>query len=141
VSGNRNFMMGNPVVTSQYPNATKPVLATDAVLKATYLGDLNFDGRANGTDLTLLLNTISAQNLGTVVPISWKTGDINYSGAVNGTDLTLLLNAITAQNIGGTYPILGDSAGGAITPVPEPSTIALLLFAFASLFTFKRIWK
>ncbi len=81
------------------------------------LGDANRDGRVDVNDLTIVLT-----NFGQSRGMSWSTGDFTGDGTVDVNDLTIVLS-----NFGETA---GSSAAGMV-PVPEPSTIALLL-AFAA---------
>jgi len=119
--------------------------AGSTLVKFTYMGDGNLDGRANTSDATLILSTIAAQNVPGYIPgtitDTWYHGNYNYDAVMNTSDATLILGQILYQNANPpNYPLLPLSAGG-MTPVPEPSTIILLLFGFVSLVTFKKLWK
>ena len=56
------------------------------------IGDVNGDGRINGTDVTLLRRYITG---GYGVSINELAADINGDGRINGTDVTLLRRYIT----------------------------------------------
>ena len=61
-------------------------------------GDINGDGKVNGTDVTLLATYVKARGQG--VPIAPGAGDINGDGKVNGTDVTLLATYVKARGQG-----------------------------------------
>ena len=61
-------------------------------------GDINGDGKVNGTDVTLLATYVKARGNG--VPITPGSGDVNGDGRVNGTDVTLLATYVKARGIG-----------------------------------------
>ncbi len=70
----------------------------------TFLGDLNFDGVVNGTDLSIMNQYVG-------MPAGYAGGNPNCDAIVNGTDLS----------------ILAGSFGSVVTAdVPEPMTISLL---------------
>lgn len=96
------------------------LVASDVLVKYTYLGDTNLSGKVDGTDLSNLVAGIRGGLTG------WANGDNNYDGIVDGNDLANLLLALRLQGAplssgeaGGGNP----SAGGA---VPEPHTLGLL---------------
>ena len=76
------------------------------------LGDQNFDGNVNSSDLGLLLS-----NFGATAGISYRGGDLNADSNVNSSDLGLLLSEF------------GSSASLAAFAVPEPTSVSLLLIA------------
>jgi len=95
----------------------QPVTPNTVLLKYTYTGDANMDGKVDGDDYTYWLNGF----LGTT-PASvrgWLRGDFNYDGVTDGDDYMQWLNAFL---FGG--PPLGSA--GVPTPVPEPATFLLL---------------
>jgi len=96
------------------------VSATDVLVSYTYLGDTNIDGIVDAADIARILQGINGQGSG------WNFGDLNYDGAINTLDLGRALAALRGQGIP-----LGQSGGGAGSPIPEPSTLALLLPALA----------
>ena len=61
------------------------------LIKFTYFGDANLDGKVDGTDYALLdngfLNHLS----------NWYNGDFNLDGALDGSDYTLIDNAFNQQ--------------------------------------------
>lgn len=84
-------------------------VATDG-LKA---GDANRNGTVDGTDFAILAG--AWQQAG-----NWNTGDFNSSGTVDGADFALLA---------GNWQT--SSASPAVTAVPEPASLALLLGAIS----------
>lgn len=89
-------------------------------------GDVNLDGKVNIADLTMLLNKY---NKPIWVDPPLPLADFNSDGVVNVSDLTALLN-----NYNKIQPLVVGSAGGLTgSPVPEPSTICLVLSSLATL--------
>lgn len=98
------------------------------IVKYTYLGDCNIDGKVNADDLNLLIAGIRNNKVG------WWNGDNNYDGKVDGDDMANLLRALRQQGAS-----LGDGsgtpAGGA---VPEPAALSLLALPAISLIRRRR---
>jgi autotransporter-associated beta strand protein len=98
----------------------QPVDSTTELIRYTYLGDANLDGKVNALDFNAV-----ATNFGNVSTREWDQGDFNYDGMTNTLDFTAL-----ATNFGLTLP-----APGSVVPaspvlgslVPEPSLAALLV--------------
>jgi hypothetical protein len=89
--------------------------ATDVLVKGTYIGDTNLDGKVDGRDYKQL-------NEGLVLGLSgWRNGDLNYDGVVNSADLALLNTSLNAN----LTPLTGfptDDSGG-IQAIPEPASM------------------
>jgi hypothetical protein len=81
-------------------------------------GDVNYDGLANNTDLTIMA-TYYNKTGGTA---GWETADFNGDGYVNWNDLVLL--AANYTNGDGT---IGIDPSLLLTSVPEPATLGLLI--------------
>jgi autotransporter-associated beta strand protein len=103
------------------------VTLTDAdnlLIKYTWSGDSNLDGKVDVTDLG---NLALAWNTGGTK--EWRQGDFNYDGATNVTDLyQLALNwqqGVTGGALGPDLNLLLASFG-LPTNVPEPTSIGLL---------------
>jgi hypothetical protein len=99
--------------------------ATDVLIKYTYYGDSNLDGKVDGTDYSRIDN-------GALMHLtSWYNGDFNYDGVINGSDYTLIDNAFNTQ---GAQIAAALSAAAEIrsrdvreSAVPEPTCMPLLL--------------
>jgi hypothetical protein len=93
---------------------------------ATYAGDFNLDGVVNTLDNSIWFANAFGSNS------TWAQGDANYDGVVDGLDRDLLL-----AHVG--LPQLLVVSTASITPVPEPSTLALLAAGLlGALFVHKR---
>jgi len=109
---------GAPNTPQYFNNNGTGAIAASTALGLMYLpirGDVNLDGFANQTDLTIVL-----QNFGK--PGTQATGDLNGDGFTNQTDLTLNLQSF--GNGMGDPPATGAALGSL---VPEPGIGSLLL--------------
>lgn len=107
------------------PTATFYTLAVadaDTIIKYTWTGDVNLDGIVDDTDLFAFGATYS--DLGPT-PGGYAQGDMNFDGVVDDADLFAF--AGNYSDLGPTPPL----SGGGVTPVPEPSTIILLVMGIA----------
>jgi autotransporter-associated beta strand protein len=64
---------------------------SDILIKYTYQGDANLDGKVDGTDYGAIDNGADTGLTG------WRNGDFNYDGAINSLDYTLIDNAYNLQ--------------------------------------------
>jgi hypothetical protein len=81
-----------PTGPTLYPNFDNVTAQnTDILVKFTYFGDANLDGKINSSDYIQIDNGF-AQNLP-----GWFNGDFNNDGVVNGDDYTLIDNAFNTQ--------------------------------------------
>jgi hypothetical protein len=78
----------------------------DVLVKYTYYGDANLDGKIDGSDYTRIDNGALNHLTG------WFNGDFNYDGFINGSDYTLIDNAFNLQG----------AALGSSTPAAEIAT-------------------
>jgi len=93
----------------------------DALLvRYTYAGDGNLDGKVDLTDFTFL-----AANFNKTGGATWNQGDYNYDGNVDLTDFTFLASNFNQS--------LAADAGGLGAAVPEPTSMLASMFATASL--------
>ena len=127
----------------------QPYVAGDTLVKYTWNGDANFDGRVTFDDYVKIDTGFNTGLTG------WLNGDFNYSGAVTFDDYVLIDIAFNQQNgtlgraIGwvsgddrsesgrtatGVQEVIGhlEQFGGAygaafLAAVPEPTTLALLV--------------
>ena len=65
--------------------------SSDVLVKYTYYGDANLDGKVDGSDYSLIDSGYLTQASG------WFNGDFNYDGLINGSDYTLIDNAFNMQ--------------------------------------------
>ena len=61
------------------------------LVKYTYIGDTNLDGKVDGTDYARIDNGYLTNATG------WHNGDLNHDGVINGSDYTLIDNAFNMQ--------------------------------------------
>jgi hypothetical protein len=110
------------------------------LVKYTYYGDANLDGKVDGTDYSLIDASYLSEDFVNGVatnPISgWYNGDFNYDGVVDGSDYTLIDNAFNSQSnlVVNASEIAAPTAeiatpGIAVAPgisaVPEPASLGL----------------
>ena len=69
-------------------------VATDVLIKYTWYGDANLDGKVDGSDYSRIDAAFASGGTG------WFNGDFNYSSSVNGSDYTLIDNAFNTQGTG-----------------------------------------
>ena len=100
--------------------------ATDVLIKYTYVGDANLDGKVDGSDYSRIDSGFLTGLTG------WYNGDFNYDGVVNGSDYTLIDNAFNTQSASladgfasPTAIATAQIAGAPAAAVPEPTTLAL----------------
>jgi hypothetical protein len=90
-----------------------------------YAGDANLDGVVSGSDMSrLIAGSGGAGN-------TWYYGDFNHDGSISGSDMSLLITGYSTQGteVSGAKPF--NPRALSTSPVPEPTTIALLLSGFA----------
>lgn len=87
-------------------------------------GDVNCDGYVNDADIDIIASNWQYGVTGTVVATR-EMGDLNADGKVDGSDVT----------------IVADNWGATPIPVPEPSTIMLLLSGIVGLVLARRYRK
>ena len=100
--------------------------ASDILVKYTYYGDANLDGKVDGSDYALIDNGYNKHLTG------WYNGDFNYDGVIDGSDYTLIDNAFNTQSANlSTNGMIADSTSQ-IAAVPEPAA-AVGVLAIAGL--------
>jgi autotransporter-associated beta strand protein len=99
--------------------------AGDILVKYTYYGDADLNGKIDGTDYSRIDAGYLNHSTG------WYNGDFNYDGVVDGSDYTLIDNAYNSQGARLSAEIASPDAAAtaqiaATESVPEPGTIGLL---------------
>jgi hypothetical protein len=103
--------------------------AGDVLVKYTYYGDTNLDGKVDGSDYSRIDNGSLTGATG------WANGDFNYDGVINGSDYTLIDNAYNTQGgqIGSNSAAQITAQIAGISAVPEPGSLSLVCIAAAGL--------
>ena len=96
--------------------------ASSVLIKYTYTGDANLDGRIDADDYFLI---DSNDNKSGAATSGYAKGDFNYDGKINGDDYFIIDSNFTAQS--GLPPAAPLEA----TAVPEPTSLAFFGAAFA----------
>jgi hypothetical protein len=100
--------------------AGEPVDLTSVLVKYTYLGDVNLDGKVDDNDVTIM---VLGYDRGLVSTHTWQQGDISgYDGKIDDNDITVLVLNYGAGWKPGRGGPLGEMSGA----VPEPATLSLL---------------
>jgi autotransporter-associated beta strand protein len=105
--------------------------ASDVLVKFTYYGDTNLDGKVDGSDYSRIDAAYLADQTNPGKDTGWYNGDFNYDGIINGSDYTLIDNAYNTQGASLAAAIANPAAVataqiGAGTSVPEPGALSLL---------------
>ncbi len=119
---------------------------SDVLVKYTYFGDANLDGKVDGSDYSLIDAGYASQQPGfTGAKLSgWYNGDFNYDGVIDGSDYALIDNTFNNQagQIGSSAALVAAAtaqvAGVSPTAVPEPASIGLLAAGVAGLVARRR---
>ena len=101
----------------------------EVLVKYTYYGDANLDGKVDGSDYSLIDNAYLADQSSPGSYSGWQNGDFNYDGVVDGSDYTLIDNAFNSQAVQIASLIASPSAiataqiagGSGTSAVPEPA--------------------
>ncbi|HYO09098.1 MAG TPA: hypothetical protein VER17_09000 [Tepidisphaeraceae bacterium] len=93
--------------------------ASDVIVKYTYAGDANLDGRINGDDYFAIDFNVNSPGAH-----GWARGDFDYNGKVNGDDYFILDANVGRQSLG----VLAAPPTGVAdaATVPEPAGLASL---------------
>ena len=117
---------GSGTAISSIDGAT--LAAGDVVVKYTYYGDADLNGKVDASDYSRIDSGYLTKATG------WANGDFNYDGVINGSDYTLIDNAFNTQGSAISSAVAAplaeltaEIAGSPVTAaVPEPTTLALL---------------
>jgi hypothetical protein len=98
--------------------------SSSVLIRYTRTGDANLDGVVNDDDVTIVGATYAPE----VSQPHWALGDFDYNGFVDDDDVTLLgaFYDPSAAPLAGSPPM-------AVTAIPEPATICMLVVAAAIL--------
>ena len=104
---------------------------TDVLVKYTYYGDTDLNGKVDGSDYSRIDAASLNNRINPSSPLTgWFNGDFNYDGVVNGSDYTLIDNAFNSQGAAITASIASSIATSA---VPEPATLSVVGFGMIGL--------
>jgi alpha-amylase len=126
---------GNPVF-STFDGLSTAV--NDLLIKYTYYGDANLDGKIDGTDYSLIDNGVHHSLTG------WSNGDFNYDGVVDGSDYSLIDNSFNQQSANPAdiqMPAIATSLVAEpfnSTAVPEPTALTIFSITAAALLRTRR---
>jgi hypothetical protein len=95
-------------------DGTNPA-ATDILVKFTFTGDANLDGKIDGSDYSLIDTGYAAPG-----STGWANGDFNYDSVVDGTDYALIDNAFNNQTPSLGVAALTAQTTASVAPVVVP---------------------
>lgn len=130
-----DYKAGNKALLGAYA-----VLDTDAVVRLTYAGDVNLDGKITGLDFAQL-DAAYLSGLYAAGGATWINGDSNHDGLIDATDFALMDAAFLAYfNFGSPVALARAQADAArfgeaftsvfdaaLASVPEPASLSLLM--------------
>jgi autotransporter-associated beta strand protein len=105
---------------------------TDVLVKYTYFGDTNLDGKVDASDYSRIDAAFLANQSAPGTYSGWYNGDFNYDGVINGSDYTLMDNAFNTQGaliaseIAPNAVATAEIAPSGTSAVPEPTSLGLL---------------
>ena len=133
IQNSANGTTSGTTLYSSFDGATASA-ATDVLVKFTYYGDTNLDGKVDGTDYSRIDSAYVADQGNPTASTGWFNGDFNYDGVINGSDYTLIDNAFNTQGAHLTAEFAATTAKiASVSAVPEPSTALLLAIAVGGL--------
>ncbi|HYO08317.1 MAG TPA: autotransporter-associated beta strand repeat-containing protein [Tepidisphaeraceae bacterium] len=100
-----------------------PAAAEDILVRYTYAGDANLDGKIDGDDYFQIDSHVGAS----AASANWFNGDFDYNGKVTGDDYWLIDNNLARQATSPLSPpgAAPDTLASSVTAVPEPASVAL----------------
>jgi len=122
---NGNALYGNGAPLGLF-SGTSPG-TNDVLIKYTYYGDANLDGKVDGSDYSLIDNGYLNQLTG------WYNGDFNYDGVIDGSDYTLIDNSYNTQGASLAALVSAQvtaeiASPGVASAVPEPASMGIMSF-------------
>jgi hypothetical protein len=75
-----------------------PVVDSDVLVKFTYYGDTDFNGRVDGADYARIDTTFNNETSTQTEIGGWFNGDLDYNGKVDGADYALMDSAFNSQS-------------------------------------------
>jgi hypothetical protein len=123
---NDNDPAGLPIFSTANPfDGVAPGIG-DVLVKYTYFGDANLDGKVDGSDYSLIDSGYLSDKENPGSAIGWYNGDFNYDGTIDGSDYTLIDNAFNTQGaaISPTAQVAPTGLVAVPVTVPEPSMAA-----------------
>lgn len=115
--------------------------ASSILIRYTYMGDTNVDGKVDISDLYNLATNYSANHAPGAGSLVWQKGDFNYDGWVDLADLTKLATnwqAGVGAPLSADLPALLASMGLPEVSVPEPSVVGLGAMGLSGLLARRR---
>ncbi|HZZ45084.1 MAG TPA: dockerin type I domain-containing protein [Tepidisphaeraceae bacterium] len=119
--------------------------ATSVLLKYTYAGDVNMDGKIDADDYAIIDRTIAkglftteyADATGSTTHARWTDGDFNFDGAVDSKDMLILdtSNGVLSGGLSPSFLAEREAEYGSayvsslLASIPEPASLSLLLAA------------
>jgi len=138
---NGNASTGTPLY-STFNGA--PTADGDLLVKYTYYGDANLDGKVDGTDYSRIDNAYLADETHPGEYTGWYNGDFNYDGVIDGSDYSLIDNAFNTQGVALTSEIAEVTAQIAgshgASAVPEPTAFGLFVIGTCGFLGRRRYW-
>ena len=104
----------------------------DVLVKYTYYGDANLDGKVDASDYSRIDAAYASGGSLT----GWYNGDFNYDGVINGSDYTLIDNAFNTQGAALSAELAtptAEIADSGSSAVPEPTTLSMIGIGAAGL--------
>jgi hypothetical protein len=97
----------------------------DVLVKFTYFGDANLDGKVDGSDYTLIDSAYATDKpAGGTGPLTgWYHGDFNYDKSIDGSDYSLIDNAFNSQGAHLVAPAaeVAATTGSVASPIYVPA--------------------
>jgi filamentous hemagglutinin len=123
----QNNQGGAALYTASNPfDGTTPGVS-DILVKYTYYGDTDLNGKVDGSDYSRIDAAYLADKTHPGTDTGWFNGDFNYDGVINGSDYTLIDNSFNRQGAQISAEVAGSAALVAGTSaVPEPASLAVI---------------